>query len=185
MSKKISSEQSRELLHNLGARFEKNKTRHPHTDWHEVEKVLKSKPEKLWSLHQMEMTGGEPDIVELSGRGGEIIFVDCSTESPAGRRSLCYDAAALASRKENKPRHSALGMAGEMGVEILNEEDYRRLQSFGKLDTKTSSWLETPDAIRTLGGAIFGDFRYNQVFIYHNGAESYYAARGFRAKLRL
>lgn len=176
-----------ELLSVLKTRFEKNMDRHKGLKWAEIEPRLNSDPsgEKLWSLNEMETTGGEPDVVDYDKKTGEYIFYDCSAESPKGRRSLCYDGEALASRKEHKPKNSAMDMAAEMGVEILTEDQYRELQQFGKFDTKTSSWLKTPDGIRELGGAIFGDWRYGNVFIYHNGAESYYAARGFRASLRV
>lgn len=176
-----------ELLSVLKTRFEKNMDRHKGLKWAEIESRLNSDPsgEKLWSLNEMETTGGEPDVVDYDKKTGEYIFYDCSAESPKGRRSLCYDGEALASRKEHKPKNSAMDMAAEMGVEILTEDQYRELQQFGKFDTKTSSWLKTPDGIRELGGAIFGDWRYGNVFIYHNGAESYYAARGFRASLRV
>lgn len=176
---------TQELLNILKTRFEKNTSRHKGMEWANVEAKLKANKAKLHSLHQMEATGGEPDVIGFDKKTGEYLFVDCSPESPAGRRSVCYDAAALASRKENKPKHSAAGMASEMGIELLNEEQYRELQNLGKFDTKTSSWITTPAPIRKLGGAIFGDYRYGQVFIYHNGAESYYAARGFRGCLKV
>lgn len=174
-----------ELIEELQERFEKNMARHKSLKWADVETRLNTNAEKLWSLGEMERTGGEPDVVGFDKRTGEFIFFDCSPESPAGRRSVCYDPAALESRKEHKPKNSAIGMAAEMGITILNEEQYRELQKLGRFDAKTSSWIETPAAIRTLGGATFGDWRYGQVFIYHNGAESYYAARGFRASLRV
>ncbi len=174
-----------ELLNILKTRFEKNTNRHKGTEWAKVEAKLKANETKLQSLHQMETTGGEPDVIGFDKKTGEYSFVDCSAESPAGRRSVCYDAAALAARKENKPRHSAAGMAAEMGIELLTEEQYRELQTLGKFDTKTSSWITTPASIRKLGGAIFADYRYGQVFVYHNGAESYYAARGFRGVLKV
>ncbi len=185
--KKLSPEQWEELLGVLKARFEKNMNRHKGLAWASVEARLNASAseEKLWSLHEMESTGGEPDVVGFDKKTGEFIFYDCSAESPTGRRSLCYDREALAARKENKPKNSAQGMAAEMGIEILTEEQYRELQKLGKFDTKTSSWIQTPANIRKLGGAIFGDFRYGQVFIYHNGAESYYAARAFRGALRI
>lgn len=181
--KVLSSEQISNLRDRLKTRFEKNPTRHEGLSWQEVEQRLDSSPEKWWSLNEMEETEGEPDVVGKIEATGEIIFMDCCPESPKGRRSVCYDPEALESRKEHKPKHSALGMAAEMGIVVLNEEDYRLLQQHGTFDTKTSSWLHTPTGIRERGGAIFGDWRYGQVFIYHNGAESYYAARGFRGKL--
>lgn len=159
--------------------------RHKGIEWNKVQDKLEANPEKLWSLNEMEVTEGEPDVVGYDKKTGEYIFFDCSPESPKGRRSICYDHEALESRKEHKPKHSALGMAEEMGIEILDEQQYRELQKLGKFDTKTSSWIKTPADIRKLGGAIFGDWRYGHVFIYHNGAESYYAARGFRGSLRV
>lgn len=159
--------------------------RHKGIEWNKVQEKLEANPEKLWSLNEMEVTEGEPDVVGYDKKTGEYIFFDCSPESPKGRRSICYDHEALESRKEHKPKHSALGMAEEMGIEILDEQQYRELQKLGKFDTKTSSWIKTPADIRKLGGAIFGDWRYGHVFIYHNGAESYYAARGFRGSLRV
>ena len=184
-SKDLSSDQIFELMRVLEARFEKNMYRHKGIGWADVATRLISLPDKLRSLNEMERTGGEPDVIGYDKRSGEFIFVDCSPESPKGRRSVCYDAAALASRKEHKPAHSAIGMAAEMGITILDEAEYRKLQSFGPVDTKTSSWIATPDDIRTRGGALFGDRRYGHVFTYHNGAESYYAARGFRGSLRV
>ncbi len=181
----LSPEQRIELLAVLEVRFGKNIARHKGIEWAKVRSGLESKPEKLWSLAEMERTGGEPDVVGFDKKTSEYIFYDCSAESPKGRRSVCYDPEALESRKEHKPENSALGMATDMGITILNEEQYRELQTFGRFDTKTSSWIETPPAIRALGGAIFGDWRYGQVFMYHNGAESYYAARGFRGSLRV
>lgn len=183
--KKLSSEQKQELLLTLRQRFEKNMNRHKDVKWADVEAKLKSSPDKLSVLNEMERTDGEPDVVAFDKKAGEFLFFDCAAESPKGRRSICYDHQALESRKEHKPAHSAVGMAEEMGVEILDEDDYRALQKLGKFDTKTSSWIETPADIRKLGGAIFADWRYGHVFIYHNGAESYYAARGFRGKLRV
>jgi hypothetical protein len=174
-----------ELLLLLRARFEKNIPRHKGIEWTKVQARLEANASKLWSLNQMETSGGEPDVVGYDKKTGEYIFYDCSAESPAGRRSICYDPEALEARKENKPKNSALGMAAEMGIEILSEEQYRELQQLGKFDTKTSSWIKTPAEIRKLGGAIFGDWRYGQVFIYHNGAESYYAARAFRGFLKV
>jgi hypothetical protein len=183
--KELAPKQKEELLTILKTRFQKNADRHTDIDWAKVESKLLSSPDKLFSLYQMENTGGEPDVVIYDKKSGEYFFYDCSIESPVGRRSFCYDEAALNSRKENKPKNSALGFAKSIGVEILNEEEYRYLQTLDKFDTKTSSWLKTPDDIRKLGGAIFGDYRYGKVFVYHNGAESYYAARGFRASLRV
>lgn len=184
MSKsKLTPDQQKQLLSTLKARFEKNINRHKGLSWGDVEARLKPNIAKLWSLHEMEATGGEPDVVAFDKKTGAYTFVDCSAESPAGRRSLCYDEAALDARKENKPKGSALGMAAEMEIDILTEEQYRELQKLGKFDSKTSSWLKTPDAIRKLDGSIFGDYRYGQVFVYHNGAQSYYAARGFRGVL--
>ena len=178
--KKLSASQSEELLQTLKARFEKNKNRHKDVEWAAVQRRLQANPEKLWSLNEMEQTGGEPDVVGHEMKTGEFIFYDCSAESPAGRRSLCYDREALNARKENKPKNSAMNMAVAMGIELLTEEQYRQLQQLGHFDLKTSSWVKTPAAIRKLGGAIFCDRRYDTVFVYHNGAESYYAARGFR-----
>ena len=183
--KDLSAEQREELLRTLKARFEKNMNRHKGLEWANVQAKLKVNAEKLWSLNEMERTGGEPDVVDHDEKTGEYIFYDCSAESPKGRRSLCYDREALDSRKENKPENSAIDMAAAMGVELLTEEQYRELQTFGHFDTKTSSWVKTPPDIRNLGGAIFCDRRYNTVFVYHNGAESYYAARGFRGSLRV
>ncbi len=174
-----------ELLNTLKARFEKNMNRHKGLDWSKVQARLEANPEKLWSLSEMERTGGEPDVVEYDKKTGEYIFYDCSAESPQGRRSVCYDGEALESRKEHKPKNSALDMADAMGIEILTEEQYRKLQEIGTFDTKTSSWIQTPSEIRKLSGAIFADFRYGTVFVYHNGAESYYAGRGFRGFLKV
>ena len=159
--------------------------RHEGMVWVSVEAKLKAQPQKLWSLNQMEETGGEPDVVAYDKKTGEYLFYDCADETPKGRRSVCYDQEALNSRKEHKPKNSAVGMATEMGIELLTEEEYRELQKLGKFDTKTSSWLKTPAEIRKLGGAIFADFRYSNVFVYHNGAESYYAVRGFRGSLKV
>lgn len=183
--KKLSPEQAKELLNALKSRFEKNMNRHKGLEWAKVQAKLEANPEKLWSLDDMETTGGEPDVVGYDNKTGEYIFYDCSAESPKDRRSLCYDRRALESRKEHKPKNSAMDMAAEMGIEILSEEQYRALQQMGEFDTKTSSWVQTPGEIRALGGAIFCDRRYNTVFLYHNGAESYYAARGFRGSLRV
>jgi hypothetical protein len=183
--RKLSSEQREELLGILKARFEKNKNRHKDLEWANVQEKLEANQEKLWSLHEMEVSGGEPDVVAFDSNTGEYIFYDCSPESPKGRRSICYDQEALESRKENKPKDSAIGMASKMGVEILTEEQYRELQKLGEFDVKTSSWVKAPDKVRKLGGAFFCDRRYDTVFVYHNGAESYYAARGFRGSLRV
>ena len=182
-NKKLSAAEQADLLKTLKARFDKHKARHKGIDWDKVEAKLLAAPAKLWSLNQRESTGGEPDVIGLDKKSGEYIFVDCAAESPKGRRSICYDHVALEARKENKPADSAMNMAEEMGATLLNEEEYRHLQTLGEFDLKTSSWLSTPADIRKLKGAIFGDRRYGTVFIYHNGAESYYAARGFRAKL--
>ena len=183
--RKLSPEQQKELLKALKARFEKNMNHHKGLEWAKVQAKLEANAEKLWSLHEMERTGGEPDVVGQDRKTGEYIFYDCSAESPKDRRSVCYDREALDSRKENKPADSAMDMAAAMGVELLTEEQYRDLQKLGNFDTKTSSWVKTPSHIRKLGGAIFCDRRYNTVFMYHNGAESYYAARGFRGSLRI
>ena len=183
--KKLSPEQSSELLKTLKTRFEKNMNRHKGLEWAKVLAKLEAKPEKLWSLDDMEVTGGEPDVIGYDKKTDEYIFFDCSAESPKDRRSLCYDRKALDSRKENKPKNNAIDMATDMGIEILTEQQYRELQKLGEFDTKTSSWVKTPDDIRELGGAVFCDRRYNTVFLYHNGAESYYAARGFRGSLRV
>jgi hypothetical protein len=182
---KLSPEQCEEILRTLKARFEKNMNRHKGLEWAKVEAKLETNTEKLWSLHEMERTGGEPDVVVHDNKAEEYIFYDCSAESPKGRRSLCYDREALESRKENKPESNAIDMATAMGIELLTEEQYRELQKLGNFDTKTSSWVKTPSNIRKLGGALFCDRRYDTVFVYHNGAESYYAARGFRGSLRV
>ncbi|MBL7648654.1 MAG: DUF4256 domain-containing protein [Candidatus Hydrogenedentes bacterium] len=184
-TKSLTPAQQSELLATLKTRFEKNPQRHKGIEWAAVQKKLEAAPEKLWSLNEMEQTGGEPDLVGQDKKTGEFLFYDCAAETPKERRSICYDPAALESRKEHKPIDSAIGMATAMGIEILTEEEYRALQELGKFDTRTSSWLKTPPEIRKLGGAIFGDFRYGQVFIYHNGVESYYAVRGFRGSLRV
>lgn len=181
----LSPKQREELLGTLQARFEKHMRRHQGLAWTAVQARLESHPVQLWSLYEMERTGGEPDVVGLDAETGEYIFVDCAAESPKGRRSLCYDRAALESRKQYKPENSAVDMAAAMGIELLTEEAYRELQELGEFDTKTSSWVKTPPVIRELGGAIFCDRRYDHVFTYHNGAESYYAARGFRGVLRV
>jgi hypothetical protein len=183
--KALSPEQRKELLGALKARFEKNMNRHRGVDWPKVQAKLEANAEKLWSLNEMERTGGEPDVVGHDKKTSEYIFYDCSAESPKGRRSFCYDREALESRKEDKPKNSAMDMAAAMGIELLTEEQYRELQQLGNLDTKTSSWVKTPPAIRKLGGALFCDRRYDTVFVYHNGVESYYAARGFRGWLRV
>ncbi len=182
---KLPQEHRDALLGALTARFEKNMARHEGLEWAEVLARLDADPAKLWSLHEMEETGGEPDVVGRDEKTGEFIFFDCSAESPKGRRSLCYDPEAMRSRKEHKPKDSAIGMAADMGVEMLSKDEYRYLQTFGKFDTKTSTWVRTPDDIRNLGGALFCDWRYGHVFLYHNGAESYYASRGFRGSLRV
>lgn len=185
IKKKLSAEQRDELLSVLKIRFDKNMSRHKGLDWANVLAKLEANPAKLWSLNEMEKSGGEPDVVGIDKKTGEYIIYDCSAESPAGRRSICYDHEALEARKENKPANSAIQMAEDMGIEILTEEQYRELQKLGKFDTKTSSWIKTPAEIRKLGGAIFADYRYGTVFVYHNGAESYYAARAFRGSLRV
>ena len=183
MKKELSTKQRDELLSILKARFEKNKSRHQGMDWALIQTKLEKQPEKLWSLNEMEKTGGEPDVIAFDKKTNAFTVCDCSAESPAGRRSVCYDHEALNARKENKPKNSAINMAAEMGIEILTEEQYRAVQQLGKFDLKTSSWVQTPIAIRKLGGAIFCDRRYETIFVYHNGAESYYAARGFRGAL--
>ena len=181
----LSKKQREELLNLLKARFERNRNRHEGVVWAHVAARLEANPEKLWSLHEMERTGGEPDVVGQDERSGDYIFNDCSEESPKGRRSICYDRAALEARKEHKPKDNVVDMAAAMGIDLLTEEQYRELQRLGTFDTKTSSWVKTPSEIRRLGGALFCDRRYNTVFTYHNGAESYYAARGFRGALRV
>jgi hypothetical protein len=183
--KDLSPEQREAVLAALKARFEKNINRHKGVDWAKIQAKLEASAEKLWSLHEMERTGGEPDIVGHDKKTDEYIFYDCSAESPKGRRSICYDREALESRKEHKPENSAMDMAAAMGIELLTEEQYRELQTLGNFDTKTSSWVKTHSAIRKLGGALFCDRRYGTVFVYHNGAESYYAARAFRGSLRV
>ena len=184
-AKDMKAKQREELLRALKARFEKNLSRHRGLEWAKVQVRLEANSEKLWSLDEMERTGGEPDVVGFDKKTGEYIFYDCSAESPKDRRSFCYDREALETRKEHKPKNSAIDMAAAMGIELLTEEQYRELQKLGKFDTKTSSWVQTPSQIRKLGGAIFCDRRYDQVFMYHNGADSYYAARGFRGSLRV
>jgi hypothetical protein len=180
----MKAEQCEKLLRTLKARFEKNMNRHEGIKWAKVQAKLDTDTQRLWSLNEMERTGGEPDVVGYDKKTGEYIFYDCSAESPKGRRSVCYDRDGLESRKEHKPKNSAIDMATAMGIELLTEEQYRELQTLGQFDTKTSSWLKTPSDIRKLGGALFGDFRYGNVFVYHNGAQWYYAARGFRGSLR-
>ncbi len=181
----LSPEQQKELLSILKARFEKQMNRHAGLEWSKLQAKLEANPEKLWSLYEMERTGGEPDVVGYDSSAGEFIFYDCSAETPKGRRSICYDHVALEDRKEHKPQDSALNMAASMGIELLTEEQYRELQQLGNFDTKTSSWVKTPAKIRDLGGALYCDRRYNHVFLYHNGADSYYAVRGFRGKLKV
>ena len=183
--KELSPELHEELLRALRARFEKNMNRHKGLAWAKVQANLEANTEKLWSLYEMERTGGEPDVIGHDKKTGEYIFYDCSAESPKDRRSVCYDREGLESRKEHKPENNAIDMAAAMGIELLTEEQYRELQKLGNFDTKTSSWVKTPSAIRKLGGAIFADFRYGNVFVYHNGAESYYGARAFRGSLRV
>jgi Protein of unknown function (DUF4256) len=185
MKKQLSPKQREELLAALKARFEKNLGRHPGLVWAKVQARLEARPDKLWSLNEMERTGGEPDVVGQDKKSGEFIFFDCSEQTPAGRSSLCYDDDALASRKEHKPKGSAVGMATAMGIEILTEQQYLELQKLGEFDTKRSSWIKTPPEIRKLGGALYGERRYNRNFIGHNGAESYYQGRGFRGSLRV
>ena len=186
MAKKaLSAQQGKEVIKILKDRFEKNSARHKGVDWEKVEQRLHADAEKLWSLNEMENTGGEPDVIGYDKKTGECIFVDCAPESPKGRRSICYDHEALNARKENKPANSAINLAKEMGVEILTEKEYRHLQTLGKFDLKTSSWVKTPAEIRKPGGALFCDCRYDTVFVYHNGADSYYAARGFRASVKV
>jgi len=181
----LSAEQTKELISTLKSRFDKNMKRHKGIEWIKVQEKIQSNPDKLWSLHEMEITGGEPDVVGHDKKSGSYIFYDCADESPKGRRSFCYDGEALHSRKEHKPKNSAIDFAADMGIELLSEEQYRELQQLGEFDRKTSSWVKTPAHIRELGGALFCDRRFNQVFLYHNGAESYYAARGFRGCLRI
>jgi hypothetical protein len=183
--KQFSPEKRNELLKVLKIRFEKNMNRHKGLEWAKVQTKLEASAEKLWSLNEMDRTGGEPDVVGYDKKKSEFIFYDCSAESPAGRRSFCYDREALESRKEFKPKNTAIDMAAAMGIEILTEEQYRELQKLGSFDTKTSSWIKTPSDIRKLGGALFCDRRYDTIFVYHNGAESYYAARGFRGSLKV
>jgi len=181
----LSQEEAIELLGTLETRFEKNMQRHKGLEWTKVKARLEADSEKLWSLHEMEKTGGEPDVIGYFKKTGEYIFCDCSAESPKGRRSICYDREGLESRKEHRPENNAVDMAAEMGVDLLTEEQYRELQKLGKFDSKTSSWIVTPPSIRKEGGALFADFRYGHVFVYHNGAQSYYSARGFRGSLQV
>lgn len=183
--KELALEQSQKLLSVLQSRFEKNKNRHEDLDWPKIKTKLETNPDKLWSLHEMESTGGEPDVVKYDKKTDEYLFFDCSAESPLGRRSYCYDREALESRKKFKPENNAIDVAAAMSISLLTEVEYRELQQIGNFDSKTSSWIQTPAEIRKLGGAIFCDFRYNTVFVYHNGADSYYAARGFRGVLRV
>jgi hypothetical protein len=185
MKKKLPTSQQQELISILKTRFEKNRMRHKGIEWAAVQKKLEASPEKLWSLNEMELTGGEPDVVAFDKKSGEYVFYDCAAESPKGRRSVCYDHEALEKRKEHKPENSAIEMAKDMGIELLTEEQYRELQQLGEFDLKTSGWIVTPAPIRKLNGALFCDRRYDTVFVYHNGAESYYAARGFRGSLRV
>jgi len=183
--KTLSKAEAEELLQTLQARFEKHKSRHKDIKWADVLAKLEVNPEKIWSLREMEMTGGEPDVVGYDETRGEYIFFDCSPETPTGRRSVCYDREGLESRKEHRPANSAMDLAAEIGIELLTEEEYRALQRLGAVDQKTSSWIKTPSDIRKLGGALFGDYRYGHVFVYHNGAQSYYSSRGFRGSLRV
>ncbi|AOV07738.1 DUF4256 domain-containing protein [Sporosarcina ureilytica] len=183
--KNLTSDQIEELLTTLKLRFEKNMDRHEGLNWEQIQEKLEANPEKLWSLNEMERTEGEPDVIGRDEETGEYIFYDCSKESPKGRRSVCYDREALESRKKHKPENNVMDMAADMGIELLTEEQYRHLQSLGNFDMKSSSWVITPEKIRNLGGAIFCDYRYDTVFVYHNGADSYYAARGFRGSLRV
>lgn len=185
MKNELTSKQREELIKALQVRFETNMNRHPGLEWAKVQARLEASPEKLWSLHEMERTGGEPDVVGHDEKTGNYVFVDCSPESPKGRTSLCYDREALESRKEHKPKNSAMDLATAMGIELLSEEEYLALQKLGEFDCKTSSWVKTPAPMRKLGGALFGDRRFGRVFFYHNGAESYYAGRGFRGSIRV
>jgi len=184
-NKTLGKEEMEDLIKTLKKRFEKNLHRHSTLDWNKIQEKLEANPEKLWSLNEMEKSGGEPDVIDYDEKANEFIFCDCSPESPKGRRSVCYDREALEARKKYPPKTSAMDMATEMGIELLNEEQYRHLQSLESFDQKTSSWLKTPNEVRKLGGAIFGDLRFGRVFIYHNGADSYYGARGFRGLLRI
>ncbi len=184
-AKDLKADQREKLLRALKSRFEKNMGRHKSIEWANVQAKLEANPDKLWSLNEMEKTGGEPDVCGYDNKTGEYIFYDCAPETPGGRRNVCYDREALESRKEHKPKNSAIGMAADMGIELLTEAQYRKLQKLGTFDGKTSSWVKTPSDIRKLGGALFADFRYGHVFVYHNGAESYYGVRGFRGMLRI
>jgi len=184
-NKELSPEEKEKLLNTLQIRFENNKRRHENLIWKKIQEKIEADNTKIWSLNEMEISGGEPDVVGQDKKTGEFIFYDCSSETPSGRRSLCYDREGLESRKEHRPENNAVDKASEMGIEILTEEQYRELQKLGEFDKKTSSWIKTPSEIRALGGALFADFRYKTVFIYHNGAQSYYAARGFRGSLRI
>lgn len=184
-NKKLSSAENEELIEVLKARFEKNKNRHKELEWSKIQAKLETNPEKLWSLSQMEKTGGEPDVVDYSKQTDEYIFFDCSKESPSGRRSVCYDLEALEARKKFKPENNAADMATSMGIELLSVEQYQDLQKLGEFDTKTSSWLKTPQDMRKLDGALFGDYRFGKVFVYHNGVQSYYSGRGFRGAIRV
>lgn len=183
--KRLSAEEQENLLTILEKRFENNRNRHKDLEWPKIKTKLKNNPEKLWPLNEMERTGGEPDVTGYDEKTGEYIFYDCSAESPKNRKSICYDFEGQESRKEHKPENNAIDMAASMGIELLTEEQYRQLQQLGNFDAKTSSWIQTPSEIRKLGGALFADFRYNHVFVYHNGAQSYYAARGFRGVLKV
>lgn len=185
MNKELSASQQEQLLNILKGRFQENMHRHPDLQWEEVQAKLDAHSEKLWSLFEMERTGGEPDVVSFDEETKEFMFVDCSKESPKGRRSICYDREALESRKKHKPEHNAIDMAAEMGIELLTEEQYRKMQQLEPFDLKTSSWVQTPSDIRSRGGALFCDYRYGHVFVYHNGADSYYSSRGFRGLLRV
>jgi hypothetical protein len=185
LNKALSAEQHEVLLSTLNARFEKHRSRHKGLEWEPVQKKLSANPKKLWSLHEMERTGGEPDVIGYDKKTNEYIFCDCSADSPTGRRSICFDREGLESRKEFQPADTAIDMANAMGIELLSDEQYRELQNLGKFDTKTSSWIKTPPNIRKLGGALFADRRYDTVFVYHNGAQSYYGSRGFRGLLRV
>ncbi len=185
MKKKLASQEQEALIKTIKSRFEKNRNRHKDIEWNAVLTKLKASDEKLWSLNEMERTGGEPDVIGYDKKTGEYIFYDCAAESPAGRRSICYDDEALVARKEHKPKNSAVEMAFDMGIQLLSEDQYRELQQLGNFDTKTSSWIKTPSVIRELGGALFCDRRYNAVFVYQNGADSYYTARGFRGAINL
>jgi hypothetical protein len=183
--KKLTGQQQQQILQTLQDRFQKNKNRHKTIEWGEIKMRLEKNLDKLWSLYQMELTGGEPDVVDFNLKKGNYIFFDCSAESPLGRRSVCFDKEGWLSRKEHRPENNALDMAADMGIELLTEEQYRQLQQLGTFDAKTSSWIQTPASIRKLGGALFADYRYGTVFVYHNGAQSYYGSRGFRGWLKV